>query len=228
MTSRRRPPWNHNIHYFGRLDAAVPPGARRVVDVGCGEGLLAARLSSRVPLVVALDVDGPALRLAAGAAGGARLVRADVLAAPLAPGTLDAVVSVATLHHIDEAAGLRRMAELLRPGGVLAVVGLARAELPRDLGWELAGMVAGRVLRALRGETPVQAPTVWPPPRTYRQVRRLAEEVLPGVRYRRHLLWRYSLVWTKPAGEAVRPGPAARRGSAPAARDAGPAPRRRA
>src|SRR5512133_3608045 len=27
----------------------------------------------------------------------------------------------------------------------------------------------------------------------------LARRVLPGVRYRRRLLWRYSLVWTKPA-----------------------------
>jgi hypothetical protein len=30
------------------------------------------------------------------------------------------------------------------------------------------------------------------------EVRAAAREVLPGVRYRRHLLWRYSLVWTKP------------------------------
>jgi hypothetical protein len=31
------------------------------------------------------------------------------------------------------------------------------------------------------------------------ETRRLARGVLPGVRYRRRLLWRYSLVWTKPA-----------------------------
>jgi hypothetical protein len=27
-----------------------------------------------------------------------------------------------------------------------------------------------------------------------------ARSLLPGVRYRRHLLWRYSLLWRKPAG----------------------------
>jgi hypothetical protein len=31
-----------------------------------------------------------------------------------------------------------------------------------------------------------------------RQVRRMAAEALPGARYRRHVLWRYSLIWTKP------------------------------
>jgi hypothetical protein len=40
---------------------------------------------------------------------------------------------------------------------------------------------------------------VWPPPDSFGQTRRLARRVLPGVRYRRLLLWRYSLVWTKPA-----------------------------
>ena len=34
---------------------------------------------------------------------------------------------------------------------------------------------------------------------TWAQVRETAARLLPGVRYRRHLLWRYSLVWTKPA-----------------------------
>jgi hypothetical protein len=34
---------------------------------------------------------------------------------------------------------------------------------------------------------------------TRAQVRAVAWDVLPGVRYRRHLLWRYSLVWRKPS-----------------------------
>jgi hypothetical protein len=37
------------------------------------------------------------------------------------------------------------------------------------------------------------------PDMTWAQVRKTAARLLPGARYRRHLLWRYSLVWTKPA-----------------------------
>jgi len=33
---------------------------------------------------------------------------------------------------------------------------------------------------------------------TWAQVRTTARRLLPGVRYRRRLLWRYSLLWTKP------------------------------
>jgi trans-aconitate methyltransferase len=36
------------------------------------------------------------------------------------------VASIAALHHVDTAAGLERMRDRLRPGGVLAVIGLPR------------------------------------------------------------------------------------------------------
>jgi hypothetical protein len=43
------------------------------------------------------------------------------------------------------------------------------------------------------------APTIWPPAETYDEVRAVAARTLPGARFRHRLLWRYSLVWTKPA-----------------------------
>ena len=36
------------------------------------------------------------------------------------------------------------------------------------------------------------------PQMTWREVRAEAARLLPGVRYRRHLLWRYSQRWQKP------------------------------
>jgi hypothetical protein len=35
---------------------------------------------------------------------------------------------------------------------------------------------------------------------TWAEVRATAHRLLPGVRYRRHLLFRYSLLWRKPRG----------------------------
>jgi hypothetical protein len=91
-----------------------------------------------------------------------------------------------------------RMRDLLRPGGVLAVVGLARSRTPADAAFDIAGVVAARVHRRRRGYWETTAPKVWPPAETYSQTRRAATAVLPGVRWRRHVLWRYSLVWTRP------------------------------
>jgi SAM-dependent methyltransferase len=117
---------------------------------------------------------------------------------PFEPGSFDHIASLAALHHMDAAAALSRMRELLAPGGTLAIVGLARNRYPADLPFAAAGSIGHRLLRLRRSYWEDSAPRVWPPPDTFSETRRTARRVLPGVRYRRLLLWRYSLVWTKP------------------------------
>jgi hypothetical protein len=104
---------------------------------------------------------------------------------------------------VDAETGLTRMAELVRPGGALVVVGLARSRRPGDFAFDVAGAVATRVHKHLLRKRYWEhsAPKVWPPPLCYTELRRTAERLLPGVKYRRHVLWRYSLVWTRPPEE---------------------------
>lgn len=92
---------------------------------------------------------------------------------------------------------LQRMHELLRPGGKLAVLGLARSHYPADLPRDVAATLVGQAYRVTKNSWESPAPTVWPPLKTYGEMRCLAERTLPQVRFRRHLLWRYSLIWTK-------------------------------
>jgi hypothetical protein len=93
---------------------------------------------------------------------------------------------------------LARFQELLRPGGVLAVVGLAR-RAAADLPYDALGFLAHRLLRLRHGywehPSPVADPTM-----THRELRSVIRTVLPDAEYRQHILFRYSLVWTKPAG----------------------------
>jgi SAM-dependent methyltransferase len=193
--------WNHNIHYHPIVLAAMPSGCRRALDVGCGEGMLTRELRAVMPSVTGIDIDGPSIELARAESDGAGIeyVQADVLTHPFEPESFDLVASIAVLHHMDTAAGLARMRELLRPGGVLAVIGLPRPRRPHDLPYELAGIVAHHWHRWRHGGYwEISAPTVWPPPDTFAQVRKTARRLLPGVRLRRHALGRYSLLWTKP------------------------------
>ncbi|SEK67385.1 class I SAM-dependent methyltransferase [Nonomuraea pusilla] len=195
-TNGRR--WNHNIHYHPRILDAVPAGARRALDVGCGEGTLARALRRAVPHVTGIDLHAPSVEQAREHPGDVHYVVGDFLTHPFEPASFDVVASVATLHHMDAATGLARMRDLLRPGGVLAVVGLARSTMPRDLPRDLAAVAVSTLHRAVKGHWEHPSPTVWPPPVTYPQMRALAAELLPGSEYRRHLLLRYSIVWRKP------------------------------
>jgi len=144
--------WNHNTHYYPLILAAVPDGCLRALDVGCGEGLLTRELAVRVPEVVGIDNDEPSIALAReqGPEGRAEYVLGDFLGYPFPAASFGLVSCVAALHHMDPAAALTRMAELLTPGGVLVVNGVARPA-PRDLPLDLAAVVANLGYRAARG-----------------------------------------------------------------------------
>lgn len=191
-------PWNHNTHYHSVVLEALPAHAEHALDVGCGEGRLAERLGQDVPHIVGIDRHEPSLVVARHRpAQDITYVHGDFMVYPFEPESFDFVVSIASLHHMEMGPALERMSRLLRPGGRLAVVGLARSTA-RDLPYDLAGHVLDRYLKRSRTEYEDRAPRVWPPPLTYSQTRRVAGSVLPGATFRRHLLWRYSLVWTKP------------------------------
>lgn len=190
--------WNANTHYHGLVRASLSRDAASVLDVG-GDGISCGELvDAGVHHVVGLDSDRPVLDRARARFAGKRItwLHGDVLGAALEPESFDAVVSVATLHHMDAAHALERFAELVRPGGTVVVIGLA-ANAWSDLPLAAVALGARLVLGAIRGHWEHSAPMCWPPPLTYGELKALSSVVLPGVRYRRHLLSRYSLVWRK-------------------------------
>ena len=94
----------------------------------------------------------------------------------------------------------------LRSGGVLLILDLFQSETLLDCMVSSLAVPVNIVLRLAKGNR-------WRVPRivreawsrhslydeylTLRRVRELCDGVLPGARVRRHLLWRYSLVWHK-------------------------------
>lgn len=192
--------WNHNIHHHPVIVDALPDGCGRVLDVGCGEGVLAQTLGEKVGRVVAIDPHGPSIETARleAAADNIDFVVGDLLTHPFRPASFDAVVANTVIHQIGTAAALGRMKELVRPGGRVVVVGIATSRSPVDIPYDLAGMVVTRVHKRSKGWWETAAPKTWPPPESFTGTRRIAARVLPGSRFRRHVLWRYSLVWTKP------------------------------
>ena len=193
--------WNANTHYHDLVLAAVPAGATRVLDVGCGDGMLCAEFArAGIPHVVGLDLDAAVLERARARHGGLRIdwLHGDVQSATLSPASFDAVVSIATLHHLDAGQALARFAELVRPGGIVAVLGVAAIDW-WDVPFAAFALGARYALSTVHGHWEHSAPQCWPPPLTYSEMKTLSARALPGVRYRRHLLGRYSLVWRKPA-----------------------------
>lgn len=113
---------------FARTALPDLPGARCVVDVGCGFGKSTRPLTARYPgaEVIGVDLAAPNLRLAhaeAAAAGLAiRFRQADARATGLPAGSADLVTGTMVLHEMPAGAIRETLAEavrLLRPGGAL-------------------------------------------------------------------------------------------------------------
>ncbi|MBM4049569.1 MAG: class I SAM-dependent methyltransferase [Planctomycetes bacterium] len=118
------------------------PGPFRILDAGCGTGGLLCRLAGH-GRAFGVDFSDDALSLARqkvvtplvrGTVGQGRLkaelqppsplVRGSVTSLPFKDETFDAVTSMDVLYHLgvaDDAAALREMSRVLRPGGVLLV-----------------------------------------------------------------------------------------------------------
>jgi SAM-dependent methyltransferase len=92
--------------------AALPPAPARVLEIGAGDGELAAALRDAGGDVVAIDPRGEG--------DGVEPVALADHEAPA--GSFDAAVAVVSLHHVEPlAASCAHLAGLVRPGGVLAV-----------------------------------------------------------------------------------------------------------
>jgi SAM-dependent methyltransferase len=178
----------------------VPHDAKSALDVGCGDGFLAARLARRLPHVVAIDIDEPVLERARQRFPDAPVdwKHGDLLTAGDGMGSFDAVVSNASLHHFpDTRIALRRMRDLVRPGGTLAIVTFARPGLG-GLPWALGTFVTRGVAIRLRGKWEHSAPTVWPPRDTVASLRRHVRAELPGAQLSLLLLGRVFILWHAP------------------------------
>ncbi|MFC8515567.1 class I SAM-dependent methyltransferase [Streptomyces sp. NPDC057257] len=101
------------------LQRLLPPGPCRLLDVGCGTGIVTRRLLRPDRTVLGVDRSPGMLGVAARRVAGG-VVCGDATRLPVATDSVDAVVLVWLLHLLpDPAAVLAEAARVLRPGGRL-------------------------------------------------------------------------------------------------------------
>ena len=106
--------------WHAEMISHVPPGARRILDLGCGTGFFLAELEERHPGSVGLDISHDMLKVSDQYVPGAKLVTGDAERLPFHPGSFDTVFCKGSLHHTRDHVGfLANCREALGRDGVL-------------------------------------------------------------------------------------------------------------
>jgi ubiquinone/menaquinone biosynthesis C-methylase UbiE len=185
--------WNHNTHYYSLLRAALPGSASSLLDVGCGDGTFCRFVAAQLPMVVGLDVEGRNLDQD----DGVRYVVGSAEALAFADGSFAAITMSMVFHHVTPRTALDEAVRVLRPGGLLQVLGIGKNSGPRDLPHELRDVLTHRLHS--RGRDTWDPPTAKAEPtQTWAQALTTARRSLPGCTWDRLPLWRYRVTWTKP------------------------------
>ena len=122
----RNPVVRHLVGRFLRRvsELAAVERPRRILEVGCGEGIVLATLGARLPgsRLDGIELDESALETARGRCPSATFVRGDACALPFEGKSFDLVVCLEVLEHLpDPSRALRELRRVTRGGCLLSV-----------------------------------------------------------------------------------------------------------
>ena len=202
--------WNHSTRYYEFLSRHIPAACSEALDVGCGTGAFSRILAGRARHVTSLDLSPEMIRMARERSHEFSNIDfdvADILKLDFPTEHFDCIASIATLHHLPFAQTLSKLKNALKIGGVLLVLDLYEAKGLADAFMFAAAMPVNAGLRLIeqrRLRPPREVREAWAEHarhdsfKTIAEVREVCAALLPGASVRRHLLWRYSVVWKKP------------------------------
>jgi 2-polyprenyl-3-methyl-5-hydroxy-6-metoxy-1,4-benzoquinol methylase len=208
--------WTGNNHYHNFLLRYVPLNCEQVLEIGCGTGAFSRRLAQQARRVTAIDLSSQMIRVARSRSPSVSNIDFeidDIVTRELPESKFDCIASIATLHHVPTRAALLKIRNALKPGGRLIVLDLYDPERnmlsAKGIADSLLNVTAMGVSCSLRLfhngrlRPPREVRAAWEAHGktdrylTMDEVRSLYQSLFPGVMIRKHLLWRYSAIWTR-------------------------------
>jgi len=202
--------WTANNHYHDFLLKHVPVNCGNALEIGCGTGAFARQLAGRCEHVIGIDLSAEMIRVARSRSSrfeNLEFELADAMSWKFAQSHFDFICSIATLHHLEQRELLPKIKEALKPGGVFVLLDLVASSGLAERMMDVIGFGVSSGLRLIhngRLQPPPEVRKAWEQHgkhdhySTIKQMRALADEILPGASVKRHLLWRYTLAYRKP------------------------------
>lgn len=209
ISAYEQPQWNHNNHYHKFLLGQLPPYCKNILDLGCGTGEFARILARRAENIAAIDLSPKAIEVAKQRSKEHNNINfqvGDILTYQFPREYFDAIVSIATLHHLPETELLPKIEAALKPGGTLIILDLIEHENLQDSLSDIIAVPLNWIFLVTKNSNIKQSPEAIKAMKehirtdeylTISQVKQIYNSFFDGAKIRKHLFWRYSVIWQK-------------------------------
>jgi SAM-dependent methyltransferase len=200
--------WNHNNHYHPFILKNLPDRGRFALDIGCGTGEFSRLLAQRFDRVIAIDLSPVSIEVARQNSQQYQNIDfqvADILQWQFPVEKFEAIVSIATVHHLSVDRLLPNLKTALKSGGKLVILDLLKYDNFYDRVTDIIAVPLNWLL-LLKNKQIDRSPEEIEAMRehlqtdeylTRSQVKEIYTKYLDRVKITRHLFWRYSVVWEK-------------------------------
>jgi ubiquinone/menaquinone biosynthesis C-methylase UbiE len=187
----------------------VPSCCDRVLEIGCGTGSFTRLLAERANHITAIDLSAEMIRIARLRSANLSNISyevGDFQQMDLISSHFDCIVMIATLHHLPEEEVLEKVRRALKPNGVVIIHDLLASSGIVDRGMDLMRLWISwmvRWKRTGREWARREERQAWAEHGkgerylTINEVQAMRDRYLPEGEVKKHLLWRYSIVWCK-------------------------------
>lgn len=191
--------WNHNTVYYNWIKKQLKQ-SNRILDIGCGNGFLIRYLDDSTKFLMGIDSDKFCIEKAKerNVSPCCSFVCCDYEdfndEEPF-----DAIVFVASIHHMNMLNSIKKAKSMLSKNGVLVIVGLAKPSNLIDYlieGMRIIPCMIISKIKKMRSSEDNNIPVSYNIP-YLDDVRRIVSEELPRCEIRMGLYYRYLLKWEK-------------------------------
>jgi SAM-dependent methyltransferase len=201
--------WNHNNQYHDFLLKNLPQNCYQAFEIGCGIGTFSRLLAERAELVTAVDLSPKMIETARNLSKSHPNIDfqiADILEMNFPDQYFDAIVSIATFHHLPLEEVLPKLKKALKIGGKLIILDILRMESLLDFFIGAAAFPLSSILKIIHNgfvRPTNEERQAWALHAktdcflTLSEARQIYSAHFEKPVVQRHLFFRYSAIWEK-------------------------------
>jgi 2-polyprenyl-3-methyl-5-hydroxy-6-metoxy-1,4-benzoquinol methylase len=199
--------WDHNRQYQNYLIKYIPKNCNYILDIGCGTGELTKKLSLFGKEIIGIDISENMVNEAEKRNYDEKIRYIKISVEDYLEETdkqFDIIISIAALHHMNEEKVLKMMRNKLTESGKILILDLVQNKTIVDYFLTIIATILNPLvmlimngrLRVSKNEREAWAGHFqYDKYLTIVDIKNIAKKILGKIKIKRHLFWRYSLIY---------------------------------